>query len=118
VVGGASKRWTAAHWTAFRRGYEIGLFFGRQDAPAPRPRADQLLRSREVQRMTGLGRTTLWQLVRAALRSAIQRETSTADQATARPRSPDIFTRFGNRPARSSKLRRSRATQPLRVAVG
>ena len=56
-----TKNWTASHWGAYVRGYQSGQI-GRQERPAPQ--LDRLLRVDEVMKLTGLGRTTIWQLER------------------------------------------------------
>jgi len=60
-------KWSAKEWNAWRRGVESGQVIGRQDgleiANVP-PRSDRVLRVAEVMRLTGLGRTTIWQLER------------------------------------------------------
>jgi prophage regulatory protein len=59
-------RLSTREWRYFRRGYEIGQFFAREDAraAASAARTDRLLRVTEVMKVTGLGRTTIWQLER------------------------------------------------------
>ncbi len=63
---GGTKSWTAAHWGAYVRGYQSGQALGHQDGLEARPSSDErLLRVHEVMKLTGLGRTTIWQLERA-----------------------------------------------------
>src|SRR5581483_3429708 len=62
---GGTKGWTASHWGAWLRGGETGKVIAREDmqeAAASRPRVDRLLRIDEVKKLTGLGRTTIWEL--------------------------------------------------------
>jgi hypothetical protein len=62
---GGTKAWTPSHWGAYVRGYQSGQAIGRQDGlEAQPPRDERLLRVPEVMKLTGLGRTTIWQLER------------------------------------------------------
>ena len=58
------RKLTAREWEYFKRGYDVGQFFAREDTATSRPREDRLLRVREVMKLNGLGRTTIWQLER------------------------------------------------------
>src|SRR5690348_2349273 len=60
-------KWSAREWNVYRRGFESGKVIGRADglelANVP-PRSDRVLRVAEVMKLTGLGRTTIWELER------------------------------------------------------
>jgi prophage regulatory protein len=62
---GGTKSWGAREWGAYVRGYQSGQGIGRQDGlKAQPPRDERLLRVHEEMNLTGLGRTTIWQLER------------------------------------------------------
>jgi prophage regulatory protein len=64
-----ARRWGAREWDAWRRGVESGKVIGREDGlelaeELPR-RTGPLLRLREVMKLTGLSRASIYRLERA-----------------------------------------------------